>query len=113
MRLPTFIKTFLSRTQVYKKADVLLITLRGNNEVGNTMPGKLQMYMTTGKPIFEAINGAANEVIKEAECGACVDAGDYKGLADLMKSNIESPEKYKDCGVNARRYFNEHFTFEH
>lgn len=73
MRLPTFIKTFLSRTQVYKKADVLLITLRGNNEVGNIMPGKLQMYMTTGKPIFGAINGAANEVIKEAECGACVD----------------------------------------
>lgn len=97
----------------YKKADVLLITLRGNNEVGNTMPGKLQMYMTTGKPILGAINGAANEVIKEAECGACVDAGDYKGLADLMKSYIESPEKYKDCGVNARRYFNEHFTFEH
>ena len=97
----------------YKKADVLLITLRGNNEVGNTMPGKLQMYMTTGKPILGAINGAANEVIKEAECGACVGAGDYKGLADLMQSYIESPEKYKDCGVNARRYFNEHFTFEH
>ncbi len=97
----------------YKKADVLLITLRGNNEVGNTMPGKLQMYMTTGKPIFGAINGAANEVIKEAECGDCVGAGDYKGLADLMKSYIESPEKYKDCGINARRYFNEHFTFEH
>lgn len=36
----------------YKKADALLITLRGNNEVGDTMPGKLQMYMTTGKPIF-------------------------------------------------------------
>lgn len=97
----------------YKKADVLLITLRGNNEVGNTMPGKLQMYMTTGKPILGAINGAANEVIKEAECGACVGAGDYKGLADLMKSHIESPEKYKDCGANARKYFIEHFTFEH
>lgn len=97
----------------YKNADVLLITLRGNNEVGNTMPGKLQMYMTTGKPILGAINGAANEVIKEAECGTCVCAGDYKGLADLMKSYIESPEKYKDCGFNARRYFEKHFTFEH
>lgn len=97
----------------YKNADVLLITLRGNNEVGNTMPGKLQMYMTTGKPILGAINGAANEVIKEAECGTCVCAGDYKGLADLMKSYIENPEKYKDCGFNARRYFEKHFTFEH
>lgn len=97
----------------YKKADVLLITLRGNNEVGNTMPGKLQMYMTTGKPIIGAINGAANEVIKEAQCGACVAAGDYKGLALLMASYIEKPEKYKECGYNARNYFKRHFTFEH
>ena len=97
----------------YKKADVLLITLRGNNEVGNTMPGKLQMYMTTGKPILGAINGAANEVIKEAQCGACVKAGDYKGLALLMKSYIENPKEFKDCGFNAREYFKEHFTFEH
>lgn len=97
----------------YRKADALLITLRGNNEVGNTMPGKLQMYMTTGKPIFGAINGAANEVINEAKCGACVEAGDYEGLAKLMKSYIEKPEKYKDCGSNARNYFKEHFTFEH
>ena len=45
----------------YSMADVLLITLRGNNAVGNTMPGKLQMYMTTGKPILGAINGATPE----------------------------------------------------
>jgi glycosyltransferase involved in cell wall biosynthesis len=56
-------------SEFYRKADALLITLRGNNEVGNTMPGKLQMYMTTGKPILGAINGAAQEVIHEANCG--------------------------------------------
>ena len=97
----------------YKKADVLLITLRGNNEVGNTMPGKLQMYMTTGKPILGAINGAANEVIKESGCGDCVNAGDYKGLAVLMRSYIDNPKKYDQCGVNARSYFKSHFTLEH
>lgn len=96
----------------YKIADALLITLRGNNEVGNTMPGKLQMYMTAGKPIFGAINGAAQEVILEAKCGGCVAAGDAKGLADLMKSFIINPEIYKDAGENARRYFCDNFTFE-
>ena len=96
----------------YKMADALLITLRGNNEVGNTMPGKLQMYMTTGKPILGAINGAANEVIHESGCGACVKAGDYKGLADLMLRYIEHPEQFEGCGENARRYFKEHFTLE-
>lgn len=96
----------------YKKADVLLITLRGNNEVGNTMPGKLQMYMTTGKPIFGAINGATKEVIEEAHCGSCVNAGDYEGLAKLMKLYIERPEESDVCGRNARSYFKKHFTFE-
>ena len=96
----------------YKKADVLLITLRGNNEVGNTMPGKLQMYMTTGKPILGAINGAAKEVIEVAQCGSCVNAGDYEGLAKLMKFYIEHPKDYGACGKNARRYFKAHFTLE-
>ena len=96
----------------YKMADALLITLRGNNEVGDTMPGKLQMYMTTGKPIFGAINGAANEVIKEARCGSCVKAGDYEGLAMLMKLYIEHPSDFEQCGQNARNYFMKHFTLD-
>ncbi len=96
----------------YKKADALLITLRGNNAVGDTMPGKLQMYMTTGKPIFGAINGAANEVIHEAECGCCVGAGDYHGLAALMLDYIEHPQMYAECGKNAREYFVKNFTLE-
>ena len=96
----------------YKMADALLITLRGNNEVGDTMPGKLQMYMTTGKPIFGAINGAANEVIKEARCGSCVKAGDYEGLAMLMKLYIEHPSDFEHCGQNAHDYFLKHFTLD-
>ena len=96
----------------YKMADALLITLRGNNEVGDTMPGKLQMYMTTGKPIFGAINGAAYEVIKEARCGSCVKAGDYEGLAKLMKLYIEHPSDFDQCGQNARDYFMKHFTLD-
>ena len=96
----------------YKKADALLITLRGNNAVGNTMPGKLQMYMTTGKPILGAINGAANEVIKESGCGKCVAAGDYKGLAAIMADYIENKEEYTNCGTNARKYFLANFTLK-
>lgn len=100
--------------EFYKKADVLLITLRGNNEVGNTMPGKLQMYMTTGKPIIGAINGAAQEVIRDAECGECVAAGDYLGLSKLMLKYIENPSLHTDssAGQNARAYFKANFTLD-
>lgn len=97
----------------YRKADVLLITLRGNNAVGDTMPGKLQTYMTVGKPILGAINGAAQQVIEEAQCGSCVMAGDYEGLARLMDFYMAHPKEYDACGKNARYYFKKHFTLEH
>lgn len=96
----------------YEKADALLITLRGNNFVGNTMPGKLQTYMTVGKPILGAINGAAMQVIKEANCGACVPAEDAEGLCAIMMDYMKNPEKYKECGENARRYFKANFTMD-
>ncbi|MCC8051278.1 MAG: glycosyltransferase family 4 protein [Clostridiales bacterium] len=96
----------------YKKADALLITLRGNNFVGNTMPGKLQTYMTTGKPIFGAINGAAQQVITESQCGACVNAEDDEGLSRLMFDYIEHPDWYDACGNNAKQFFKAHFTMD-
>ena len=97
----------------YRKADALLITLRGNNFVGNTMPGKLQTYMSCGKPVFGAINGAAMEVIHESGCGKCVSAGDYKGLAQLMAEYIDYPERFSGCGEKATEYFRNHFTLKH
>ncbi len=98
--------------QYYKMADALLITLRGNNFVGNTMPGKLQTYMTAGKAIFGSINGAARQIIEEAQCGACVEAQNSEGLASIMLDYIENKEKYSQCGYNAQNYFKENFTRE-
>ena len=96
----------------YKMADALLLTLRGNNAVGDTMPGKLQAYMSTGKPILAAINGAAAEVIEESACGACVKAGDSEGLAEIMKHYLEHREEYAACGERGRAYFANHFTLD-
>ena len=96
----------------YKKADVLLLTLAGDSAVGDTLPGKLQTYMTVGKPILAAINGAAVKVLADAECGRSVSAGDSNGLADLMKEYLENPVAFADCGRNAKTYFSENFTSE-
>lgn len=96
----------------YRLADALLLTLRGNNEVGDTMPGKLQMYMTTGKPVLGAINGAAREVIEESGCGRCVPAGDASGLANLMKDFMEHQERYALGGEKGRDFFKRNFTLD-
>ncbi|MGB7604956.1 MAG: glycosyltransferase family 4 protein [Lutisporaceae bacterium] len=94
----------------YKLADACLLTLKAENLIGLTMPSKLQGYMAAGKAVIGAINGAAQEVIKESECGLCVNASDSKALAEVMKDFIENPNKYKNCGEKGREYFRKHFT---
>lgn len=94
----------------YKLADACLLTLKAENLIGLTMPSKLQGYMAAGKTVIGAINGAAQEVIKESQCGLCADASDSKVLSEAMKDFIENPGKYKDCGEKGREYFRKHFT---
>ena len=100
---------------IYSKMDAFLLTLCSEDEIGyvaQTVPAKLQDYMSAGKPIIAAINGGANEIIKESKCGIAVPSGDYKGLAKAMEDFIANREKYKDCGKNAIDYFNKNFEKE-
>lgn len=96
----------------YELADAYLLTLKGDSNIGMTIPGKLQGYMAAGKPIFAAINGATEGVIQEANCGVCVPAGAYRELASAMEQYIDNQEMYRAYGKNAYDYFNENFTLE-
>ena len=96
----------------YKKADACILTLNGDNLIGSTLPGKLQTYMAAGKTIIAAINGAGQQIIRDSECGACVNAGDIDGLASKLLDFIENNESYVLCGDNSRKYFVDNFTEE-
>ena len=98
-----------SMPEEYKKADVLLISLRKGQI---TVPGKLQAYMATGKPIIGAINGSANEIIKEAMCGAVCEAENSVALAALLNDVVSSPNKYFKMGENGKKYFVSNFTLD-
>lgn len=105
-------KPFSEAKGYYKIADACFLCLDGSNHIGDTLPGKIQTYMAAGKSIFGAMNGAGYEVIEESGAGRCVKAGDSKGLAGLFVDYIENQDTYKECGLNARKYFMEHFTEE-
>ena len=59
--------------------------------------------------IIGMIDGSAQKVIREANCGLCVDAGDVDGLAEAMEAFSREPERFADCGRNGRAYFLRHF----
>lgn len=94
----------------YKLADCMLLTLRGGDMIGETLPAKAQSYLSVGKPIVGAIDGAGREMIEESGCGECVSAGDDAGLAAAMQKVIDNPAFYREKGRQGRRFFEENYT---
>ena len=98
--------------KVYSKMDAFLLTLCSEEEIGfvaNTVPAKLQGYMSAGKPILASIDGGAKEIIEESNCGLVVPAGDSNSYAKILDEFIDNIDKYRECGINAKEYFNKNF----
>ena len=94
----------------YLMADCFLLTLRGGDFIGKTLPAKSQGYLCAGKPVVAAIDGAAFELISEVDCGIAVPAGDDKLLAQAMENIIDNPKRAREQGENGRKYFETYFT---
>lgn len=99
--------------QYYKIADAMLITLSNNEIISKTIPGKMQSYMMAERPIIGAINGEVENIIREARCGYCVNAEDYKALASAIKKfkELSNNEKSK-MAENSYQYYKDNFTKE-
>ena len=104
-------KSIEEMPKIYKKADAMLVSLCGDSFVSNTLPGKVQSYMAAGKPIIGAANGETKIVIKEAKCGYCGPADDYKTLVSNVKKFIRLANK-KELGVNSYNYYKENYSKE-
>lgn len=93
----------------YGIADACIVSLKADNQIGLTLPAKVQGYMAAGKPILGMINGSCKKVIEESNCGYCVNAGDIDGFSEAIVRFVEEREKYIEYGNNAREYFIKHF----
>ncbi len=98
---------------LYSKANVMLLTLRGGSLVSETVPAKLQTYMSSGKAILGMISGDANKIILESNCGLVSEAGDYEDLANnAIKFSEMSVEELKKIEDTSLKYYNEHYSRE-
>lgn len=95
----------------YGMADAMLLTLEADPVLSLTLPGKLQSYMTAGKPVIGAINGEAKSVIDASGCGFCGEAENEKELAENIRRFIACNDK-ATLSENARTYYNHHFSKE-
>ena len=68
------------------RADSLLITLKKDDVFANTLPGKLQPYLTAGKPILGNISGEGKRIIEENNLGLATEPGQPLRLAELART---------------------------
>ena len=95
----------------FRKANVMLLSLKDNDIFSLTVPAKLQTYMAASKPVVAMINGEARNLIAESDCGLSCPAGDSDGLATnirLLKSKTLA--ELDLLGKNGYAYYQKHFT---
>lgn len=102
-----FMKSF------YEQADLLFLALKDSPIFSLTVPAKLQAYMAAGKPVVAMINGEGADLIKKADCGWSVPAGDSKALADILTtlSRVDKSVLF-ERGLNGKKYSQKHFSFK-
>ncbi len=95
--------------QFYAIADAMLVSMRDDISVNDTLPGKVQSYMAAGKPVLGSIAGETTYVIEKAQCGFCCRPDDPAAFAEIVERFIALPNA-TELGKNGRRYYEANFT---
>ena len=98
-------------------ADVLLITLKKDEVFSNTLPAKLQPYLTSGKPILGNLSGEGLDIIKNNSIGLACDPGNPAQLAKLaiemsLFTKTKISEIRKNCLDLNENIFNKQEIFK-
>ena len=70
-----------------------------------TIPGKVQSYMRSGKPIIAMLDGEGAAVIAESGAGVVVKPGDHHGLAGAVADlAARTSAELADIGATGQAY---------
>lgn len=95
----------------FEKANVMLVSLTDSPLFNMYSPAKIASYMAAERPIIAALNGEGGEVIKAAECGWNVKAGDSDGLAKLVIALSQTDKQELAVkGQKGKAYYDKFFT---
>ena len=101
----------------FSLADSLLITLKKDEVFSNTLPAKLQPYLTSGKPILGNLSGEGLDIIQNNSIGLACDPGNPAQLANLaiemsLFTKTKISEIRKNCLDLNKNIFNKQEIFK-
>ncbi|MDM3888171.1 glycosyltransferase family 4 protein [Pseudomonas sp. BCRC 81390] len=96
---------------LFAQADALLVSLRTNDVFEKTIPGKVQAYLASGRPILGMINGEAARVIQASGAGFACESGNGEHLAGITLQMAQLPAvQRQQMGEAGRRYYEREFA---
>jgi glycosyltransferase involved in cell wall biosynthesis len=94
-------------------SDILLVHLKRSELSRYIIPTKIISYLVAGKPILMAAEGAAADLINQAEAGIITEPENPQALAEaICKLAGCSDEERLKMGQHGRQYFHSHFSKE-
>lgn len=107
-------KPMESMPHYFAQADALLVTLRSDPIFAATIPGKVQSYLASGRPVIAALDGEGAKIVQESGAGFAVPAGDATKLAEAVACMSKfSKDELRDMGEAATDYYNNNFAKKH
>ena len=90
-------------------SDACLVHFRKEPLFGTILPSKFFEDAAMEKPILLGFEGAAREMLHEADCGLAFEPGNGAELATAAARLADDPAEAQRLGANGRRYVLEHF----
>jgi glycosyltransferase involved in cell wall biosynthesis len=95
---------------IFKNSGCLLAMLKSDEIFTYTIPGKIQAYLSSGKPIIASLNGEGARIIVESGSGITCPAEDSAALASSVLKLFKISETERTLmGKSGKKYYNEHF----
>lgn len=95
----------------YQKSDALFVSLLKKPTFETVIPSKVQSYLAAGRPIIGCLSGEGKKIIDESKGGICVEAGEYKKLAEVLISFTKfSSDDLMEMSKNGKEYFDINFS---
>lgn len=95
---------------LFASADALLVSLRTDPVFALTIPGKVQSYLASGRPVLAMLDGEGARVVMESGAGLAATSGDIRSLVDNAKllAGMTSAQR-EEMGRRGREYAQREF----
>lgn len=98
---------------LYKKADALFLTLKNTPVFANTLPGKFQGYLSSGKPILGNVSGEGKKIIEDYKIGYVNEPGNPRSLMEnALKISKLTPEELNEIESKSKSLLENSFNKE-